>query len=198
LSHRLLRDARVYGVLLQIDEDLATASRAGGCPCGGRLHTANYPRKPRCGLDVERLDPRWSLRFSLCCDAEGCRRRTTPPSVRFLGRRVYVGLVVLLIAVLTESATPARQRRLRRVVGDVSVRTIQRWRRWWREAFVETALWRETRGRVVGAIDAAMLPGCLLERFGGEDPAGQAVSVLRWLLPLTVPRSMLRSTNRDG
>lgn len=188
MSHRLLRDARVYGVLLQIDQDLAAAARSGRCSCGGRLHSANYPRKPRCGLDLQRLDPLWSVRFSLCCDAEGCRRRTTPASVRFLGRRVYVGLVVVLIAVLAESATPARQRRLRQVVGDVSDRTIQRWRRWWREAFVETALWRQTRARLGGEIDTARLPGALLRRFGGGDPTSRVLAMLRWLTPITVPR----------
>jgi hypothetical protein len=39
-------------------------------------------------------------RFSLCCGREGCRRRATPPSVRFLGRRVYVGAVVIVASVL--------------------------------------------------------------------------------------------------
>ena len=29
-----------------------------------------------------------------CCAEEDCRRRRTPESVRFLGRRVYAGLVV--------------------------------------------------------------------------------------------------------
>jgi hypothetical protein len=34
-------------------------------------------------------------RLSLCCSQ--CRRRTTPPSVRFLGRRVYLAAVVVLV-----------------------------------------------------------------------------------------------------
>ncbi|MEE4384764.1 MAG: hypothetical protein V2J02_22435 [Pseudomonadales bacterium] len=174
---------------MQIDQDLAGSARAEGCACGGRLHSANYPRKPRCGLDLQRIDPLWSVRFSLCCDAEGCRRRTTPPSVRFLGRRVYVGLVVLLIAVLAESATPARRRRLQQLVGDVSARTIERWRRWWREAFVETGLWWQIRARLPEEIDTARLPGALLDRFSGDGLAGRVVALLRALTPLTVPRS---------
>ena len=38
----------------------------------------------------------FSRRFSLCCGRDGCRHRATPPSVRFLGGRVYVGAVVIV------------------------------------------------------------------------------------------------------
>lgn len=187
LSHRLLRDARVYGVLFQIDQDLAAAAAAAGCGCGGRLHSARYRRKPRCGLDLDCIDRGWSVRFSFCCDRDGCRRRTTPASVRFLGRRVYMSVVVLLIAVLAESATPARQRRLRQVVGDVSPRTVARWQRWWRETFPQTSLWREGRGQFAVPLATAGLPGALLARFLGPDMLSRVVALLRWLSPITVP-----------
>lgn len=187
MSHRLLRDARVYGVLFQIDQDLAAEAGAGGCPCGGRLHSARYRRKPRCGLDVDRVDRDYAIRFSFCCDRDGCRRRLTPPSVRFLGRRVYLSVVVLLIAVFAESATPARQRRLRQVVGDVSPRTVARWQRWWREAFPQTPLWIESRGRFAVPVSTERLPGSLLEQFLDSDMVTRVVALLRWLSPITVP-----------
>lgn len=187
MSHRLLRDARVYGVLFQIDRDLAAKAAAGRCGCGGRLHSARYRRKPRCGFDLARLDPAYAVRFSFCCDRDGCRRRTTPASVRFLGRRVYLGIVVLLIAVLSESATPARRRRLRQVVGDVSPRTVVRWQSWWHEAFPRTSFWREGRGRFAVPVATEHLPGSLLERFPGSDLAARVVALLRWLSPITVP-----------
>ena len=43
------------------------------------------------------LPDEYRYRFSFCCDRDGCRKRVTPPSVRFLGRRVYLGAVVILI-----------------------------------------------------------------------------------------------------
>jgi hypothetical protein len=47
----LLRDARLFVLLLAIDRDLAAAARQGGCLCcGGRLDGASYPRKPRGAL----------------------------------------------------------------------------------------------------------------------------------------------------
>ena len=71
--------------------------------CGGPLYRGDYPRKPRGGLlaiAAEALD----RRFSLCCGRDGCRRRLTPPSVRFLGRRVYVGAIVVLASAVALAA----------------------------------------------------------------------------------------------
>ena len=47
MYHELPRTARFWLVLLAIDHDLAETSRKNACPCGGRLHFANYLRKPR-------------------------------------------------------------------------------------------------------------------------------------------------------
>jgi hypothetical protein len=170
--------------MLEIDREIAANAQAGGCQCGGRLHSARYRRKPRCGLDLE--DPDHAVRFSFCCDRDGCRRRTTPPSVRFLGRRVYVATIVVLVAALAQGAIPARIRRLRQVAGGVSRRTLERWRRWWREAFPETEFWREQRGRLAAPVSTDRLPASLLERMTGSDPQTRLVAVLRVLSPITV------------
>ena len=47
MYHDLPRTASFWSFLLAVDEDLAEETRKQGCPCGGRLHCANYPRKPR-------------------------------------------------------------------------------------------------------------------------------------------------------
>ena len=78
--------------LFTIDEDLAETTRQRACPCGGRLHCANYTRKPR-GTPIQLPEPQ-PLRLSFCCDRDGCRKRVTPPSVRFLGRKVYLAAIV--------------------------------------------------------------------------------------------------------
>ena len=92
MCHALLQDLKFFRLLLRIDEELAGQTRAEGCPCGGVLHCANYPRKPR-GCPSEIVDD-FDTRFSFCCNR--CRRRMTSMSVRFLGRRVYLALVVVL------------------------------------------------------------------------------------------------------
>ena len=58
---------------------------------------------------------------------EGCRRRHTPPSVRFLGRRVYVGLVVVLVSAMRHGLTAPRVQRLREQLG-IDRQTLERWR----------------------------------------------------------------------
>ncbi len=199
MCHGLLSDARLYEQLLRFDEDLAEQARARGCDCGGRLHSAKFPRKPRGGPDdLEGYDKR----LSYCCDQDGCRRRVTPPSLRFLGRRVYLGAVVVLVSAMTEGVTPRRAAKLRQLVG-VDRRTLGRWRRWWRELFPSTRLWRNQRAWFMPPVAEDGLPATLLERFAGQLRE-QLLRVLELLLPLTTCSCLARvaispqSTLADG
>jgi len=178
----LLTDATLFEALLAIDQELAATAQAGGCrQCAGRLDHADYPRKPRGGPAT--LSAAYEKRASFCCDADGCRTRLTPVSVRFLGRRVYLGAVVLLACVLRQGPTPWRVARLHALLG-VSARTLARWHRWWRDDFVRTAFWRAARSQFARPVEANEVPGGLLERFDGEAVA-QVVAMLRFLGPLT-------------
>ncbi len=168
---------------MALDQDLAREAQAAGCrACGGRLHSALYPRKPRGGPDD--LGPSYESRFSFCCAREGCRRRTTPPSVRYLGRRVYLGAVIVLVTAMQAGLTPIRTQRLQELIG-VSIRTLKRWRTWWRTTFVATAFWRAAAGRFMPPVRVDVLPASLLDRFGVLDARAQLRGVLRFLSPLT-------------
>jgi hypothetical protein len=156
-------------------------ARAAGCVvCDGVLHSSLYPRKPR-GGPAEL--PGYDWRHSFCCAVEGCRKRTTPPSVRFLGRKVYLGVVVVLASALRHGATPARLARLRAELG-VCRRTVERWRIWWREIFVESRFWRAAKGRFASPVGEATLPQSLLERFGGDE-VERLVHALEFVAPIT-------------
>lgn len=188
MYQNLLHNSSFFTLLLRFDEDLAAELRQHGCPyCGGVLHSARYPRKPRGG--PADLDPELCLRLSFCCSREGCRKRVTPGSLRFLGRKVFFAVWVLLLPVLREGPTPVRLSRLEQVY-QVSRRTLLRWRRWWRQDLPESRFWQARRGDWALPIASAALPGSLLEAFAGialVEPRVQAV--LRWLAPLgaTVP-----------
>jgi hypothetical protein len=164
-----------------IDQDLASEARERGCPaCGGRLHRADYPRKPRgapdgLGADFER-------RLSFCCGSEGCRKRLTPPSVRFLGRRVWLAVVVTLACVATQGVIAKRARRLREELG-VDRRTLERWRRWWREELPATSGWQALRGSLRGEVKVDELPRSLFERFAGSVNE-KLVLLVRFIAPL--------------
>lgn len=183
MSHKFLGGASLCALLLKIDRELAAEVREAGCPCGGRLHTSNYPRKPRGG--PEDPGPEHRERLSFCCDRDGCRKRATPPSTRFFGRRLYFALVVVLIVARVHGATDARVRKLAALVGGVSDRTLERWRTWWQEAFPATEFWREHQARLSPAVEADRLPGSLIDRFDGRSRRERLVASLRFLSPLT-------------
>jgi hypothetical protein len=183
MSHTSLIDARVWQLLLIADREMASEARAAGCPCGGTLHSARYPRKPRGGHLPPELRAEYCRRESLCCAREGCRKRTTPASVRFLGRRVYLAAVVVLVSAMTGGVTARRAAAMQALVG-VSPRTLQRWRAWWLKTFPETAFWTDARALLAEPVDERRLPASLLERFDERWVDGLE-ACLRFLAPIT-------------
>ncbi|MBI4601208.1 MAG: hypothetical protein HY721_04525 [Planctomycetes bacterium] len=186
MSHHLLSDSRLESFLLEVDRDLAQKARDERCPhCGEALHSGHYPRKPRGGPDG--LPAELRLRFSFSCSADDCRRRVTPPSVRFLGRKVYVMAVVVLVTAMRQGPTPRGLRLLQRHLG-VDRRTIARWQRFFGEIFRASSFWKAARRRLSSAVDEERLPRSLLDRFRSHARAfGDALlELLRFLSPITV------------
>ncbi len=174
---------RLSDRLLQADYELAQETRRQGCPhCGGELHSARYPRRPR-GVADELADD-WSFRFSFCCSRDECRRRTTPPSVRFLGPKQFLGALVALLTAMRQGPTPVGARKLRQLFG-VSRSTLDRWRRWWEEEVPRSRFWREARAWFPIALDESQLAIELAARFHvGNRPDGLR-NLLRFLCPLS-------------
>lgn len=104
-------------------------------------------------------------------------------SVRFLGRRVYLGLVVVLCSARHAGQNTAAARLCEALA--VPLRTLQRWRRWWREDFVQTPLWQALCARFMPPVSTRGLPGDLLARFTGDGDEALH-RLLRFLAPLTV------------
>ena len=119
----LPRTARFWSFLFAVDRDLAEKTRTNACSCGGWLHCAKYFRKPK-GTALQQPKPQ-CLRLSFCCDRDGCRKRVTPPSVRFLGPKVYLVVVVILINAMRQGPSPRRVRELSERFG-IACRTITR------------------------------------------------------------------------
>jgi hypothetical protein len=190
LYQNILADAKFHEQLLVFDRDLATAARAARCwLCGGALHSAPYDRKPRGG--PRGLSQAFSQRFSFCCAMDGCRKRETPASLRFLGRKVYLATVVTLISAMLHGTTPSRLARLSDVTG-LDRRTLARWRAWWRSTFTEGAFAPIAMAAVVPAVDIDSLPVSLLERFAGGPPE-KLIGLLRFLGPLTGGTAAMRA-----
>lgn len=186
----VLADAKFHEQLLVFDRDLAASARAARCwLCGGALHSAAYDRKPRgcpAGLGQE-----YAKRFSFCCAVDGCRTRTTPASLRFLGRKVYLATIVTLISAMLLGTTPARLARLSAVPG-IDRRTIARWRTWWRSTFAAGWFQPIAAAAVMPPLDIAGLPVSLLDRFAGGIEQ-RLTALLRFLGPLTGGASAMRA-----
>jgi len=183
LYSALLGNASFHELLLGYDRDLAETTRARGCGCGGVLHSAQYPRKPRPWALVRSLGPEHHRRFSFCCAVDGCRGRATPPSVRFLGRKVYLAATVVLISIMCLGMSVSRMRRLTGIF-DIDRHTIVRWRDWWRKAFTTTPFWRSARAAFMPPVKEDALPAMLLERFAGSATK-RMIALLRFLSPLS-------------
>jgi hypothetical protein len=174
---KLLRDRRLYVFLEQVDRDFACLAQSGRCEhCGAVLHRGDYSRKPRGG-------PSWDKRYSFCCSRDGCRKRKTPPSVRFLGRKVYMGIVVVLVSAMMHGASDQRLQRLREVL-PIDRRTLKRWHEWWTEIFVQCAFWKGERGRFGRRMAEGRMPLELVEAFGAEQMEG-LVKLMKFLSPIT-------------
>jgi hypothetical protein len=105
--------------------------------------------------------------------------------VRFLGRKVFFGLWVLLLPVLREGPTSQRLSRLEEVFA-VSRRTLLRWRQWWREVVPHSRFWQARRGDWASPVAAQALPGSLLVGFSALAAASeQVLRALCWLAPLS-------------
>jgi hypothetical protein len=188
MYHELFSDASFWEFLFSIDEDLAQICRDGSCACGGRLHRANYRRKPRGGPKC--LPDEFRYRLSFCCARDNCRKRKTPPSVRFLGRKVYLGAVVILVSAMRQGTNPRRLRELTERFG-VDRQTIDRWRKFWNDSFPQTKFWHVARARLIPILNITAIPMSLVEAFvhEGKERLGWE-KLLRFLAPITITEGL--------
>ncbi len=132
------------------------------CPhCGGPLHFANYLRKPR--GEPEGIPEEYFIRFSLCCGKEGCRRRVIPPSCRFMDKKVYWHVVILVI--ISEYQNKEIHIFKLSKLFAVSRNTIARWIAFYQDVFPLSHQWQKIRGRVTASIKNNELPASLVNHF---------------------------------
>jgi hypothetical protein len=182
MYHELPDAATYWPFLFQVDEDVAQTAQKEACSCGGRLHAAHYPRKPR--GSVKRLPAEYRYRFSFCCNRDGCRKRKTPPSVRFLGPKVYLFAVVVLVSAMRQGPSPRRVHELSKLFG-ADRRTIARWQAFWREHVPATPFWKVARGWLP-ATATVLPPRSLLDTYlEGVEPCVGWKRLLRILSPIS-------------
>ena len=98
----------------------------------------------------------------------------------------------MLFAILQQGITDARLEGLGQAVR-VHRRTVERWRRWWRDTFTTTPFWQAARAAFMPTVEHGRLPASLLERFAvmpeacfqDDDDADRLIALLRFLGPIT-------------
>ena len=104
--------------------------------------------------------------------------------MRYLGRRVYLAAVVVLVSAMRCGLTATRAQRLAQSLR-VPRRTLERWRRWWLEQFPQTLFWKGACARFWPPVRIGALPASLLERFSSDDMQSRLLQSLRFLSPLS-------------
>ena len=182
MLHEFELDAKFLVGLAEIDAGYAQRVREAGCPrCGGPLDRADYPRKPY--GDLGAAADAYTCRLSLCCRRDGCRRRATPPSLRFLGRKVYISVIVV-VASAAGLAKPWGEWASVASVHGAPRRTVRRWLGWWQTVFALSAFWTEAKAFFSTPVEVSELPVSLLSRFG-EAGAAAVQKVLQFIAPVT-------------
>lgn len=104
-------------------------------------------------------------------------------SVRFMGRRVYLGLIVVLMSVRRTTLSAAAVQMVEAL--GIPARTIARWRNWWLQVFPATTLWQAACARFMPPVQTINLPSSLIERFTGVV-ADSTMRLLAFMCPLSV------------
>ena len=167
MLHAVRLVGEFFARLEKLDEAIAAAVAACRCQhCQGPLHRSDYQRKPR-GALLAPTGEAFTIRHSLCCGRRGCRKRATPPSLRFLGRRVYLEVVVIMASMVAQTMVMTARAAI--AVTGVSLRTLRRWGDWWRGTFPKLPVWLELRARFVPPPpDESDLPRSLVARLAGD------------------------------
>jgi hypothetical protein len=173
---KVLNHAHLIKLLLMVDAEWAQQAQEAGCPhCGAKLHHGDYKRKPHGALVGD-----W--RYSFCCSQ--CRKRKTPPSVRFLGRKVFAGVAVVLVSAMQHGLSRQRIKRLQQELS-ITESTLRRWRVWWQETFAQSPFWKAGRARFMPSLCEANLPLSLFKAFRGKVRENM-VRLLQFLAPITI------------
>jgi hypothetical protein len=124
----------------------------------------------------------YSSRLSFTCGR--CDARSTSPSVRFAGRRVYLAVVLML-----RSPPGSASGHELRHEFSIPASTLKRWRAWWQEGLPATPFWQSMRVRFMPPLAIERLPQSLVERFDHEAFVDRLTHALRLLAPLSTCRS---------
>lgn len=178
MCHKIPIDSSIFTFLIKIDLDFLEKAQKEGCACGGKLYKAHYPRSPM-GVPKE-FRSYFEQRLGLCC--KDCRKRKAVATVRFFGRRWYPGLIFFFISLLKKKSS--RSQIKKRFGIDLGKNIWKRWCLWWREQFITTAFWNQTRSKFIGKALLGPYPKSLFQVLSGSFEQ-RMIQLLQFFAPIT-------------
>lgn len=177
-----------YDHMLKNDQKNADEMEKAGCPhCGGNLHRHDRLRKAA-GVPAT-LGDEHRMRFGFRCGRRGCRKRMSPESARFQGRKLYVCVVVSVCTGMRFGLTVGGAKLT--AIG-VSRWTLGRWKDWWQKRVPKTSFWQEKMASFREPVETKRLPASLLLPRVGEDLETQLTWLLKFIAPLGCDRAFAR------
>lgn len=145
----VLLTASLFFFLLLLDREQAQNLWGKTCPhCGeGVLYWGCWKKKVRCPTSAP-LPQGFEVQFSLCCSAKDCRKRVTPPSIRFPEGSPNLAVVVILARIFACGPSQKRISELKCLL-KVDERTIRRWLARWRRVESESPWWKKIEGSLL-------------------------------------------------
>ena len=109
--------------------------------------------------------------------------------MRFVGRKVYVGALLVLFGNAAcgvgDSAAARALLGAAAAAGGIPMRTLKRWHAWWTTLVPATRWWTTLSARFVPGIDTATLPSALLARVEAVGVEARLTAVLGLTRPLS-------------
>lgn len=183
MVHKFLSNTKFHQFLILLDDNLADEIRQNGClHCEDELNSSDYPRSPF-GVSTA-FREFYRSRRSFCC--RRCRRRTTPPSVRFFNQRWYCAPFFILISALMSKSRKRQLKALQKHLGlTVNKRTLLRWRIWWQTYFPTTPFWKQMKALTPHQVINGPFPWSILNTYSGQLKE-KIIQLLRFLTLITV------------
>lgn len=114
-------------------------------------------------------------------------------SVRFLGRRAYLALLVVLGSARHAGQNPGAVRLSTTLA--IPLRTLERCRQWWQDQFPRSTLWQAAGAHFLPPV-TERFPTSLLERIVAD--AAAAMGHLLLFLTLRIWRNVTRIGSKPG
>lgn len=191
MCQNILNHPSFFSSIVDLDHKIANYTQSNGCYfCKSPLDAAHYPRKPRGGPSDPAIARDFKQRFSYCC--RNCRKRHTPMSVRFLGRRVYLAVTVVLACAVSQGLTHSRIKNLESF--GIPRQTLHLWISWWEGEFVLTAAWREISPFLSNITQIPIDP---LMQLQADNLFAKLLAWLKMIQSLSVDQSMMVRVDKN-